>query len=284
MFKIKKLFGSLFRKDKIFSDKEYQKIVQQMDEGNFNFDTQTWNKMLKMWMNSSETNPMPSKLRSIYQKGDAQEWNSKESIELYYQLPNAFAYEQVNKEQYYIFLESLENNAISFANKTVIDVGCGIATLLSVIHEKYPTCTCIGIDYALNALKQAKRKHPYIEFVNENFSIEGGGLMQPLFGKGDVVISSFTIEHLQDPAQTVKNLLKLKKKGGILCISVPNGEVDRPKAGDKHSHHVNFWDIVEFERFLKDICHDQGSYKIKTVYMHYKNYVSGKAILAIITD
>jgi 2-polyprenyl-3-methyl-5-hydroxy-6-metoxy-1,4-benzoquinol methylase len=99
----------------------------------------------------------------------------------------------------------------------VLDVGCGIGTLLSTIHAVYGT-RGVGIDFSRVTLKAAKHYNP---FGNEYFAADAVELP---FADGtfDVVVSYDVIEHVSEPSRFVSELTRVLGRGGRLLIYTPS--------------------------------------------------------------
>lgn len=94
----------------------------------------------------------------------------------------------------------------------VLDVGCGRATLLKILDQL--GCECYGVE-------------------RENFQIPDGSqhislYRQPLetihFERGlfDAVVMWHALEHMRDPAATLREIARILRTGGLLVLAVPN--------------------------------------------------------------
>ncbi len=106
------------------------------------------------------------------------------------------------------------------AGKTVLDVGCGGGILSESMAERGAAVT--GIDLGDKALQVAKlhllesgRKVDYRKVAVEALAAE-----QP--GSYDVVTCREMLEHVPDPASTVRACAQLAKPGGYLFFSTLN--------------------------------------------------------------
>lgn len=100
-------------------------------------------------------------------------------------------------------------------NKTLLDAGCGTGLFSKKAIEKEAKVTSVDIAPRLVAL--TKKKNPAAT------AIEASLLQLPFEENSfDYVISSDVIEHTSDPYGAVRELIRVLKPGGKLCITVPN--------------------------------------------------------------
>ena len=96
----------------------------------------------------------------------------------------------------------------------VLDVGCGNGMLLR--HFKAMGWHCFGLDVSPWARKYAKL-YDYALYDRE---IEEDYLPENYF---DLVVSTSTLEHVYDPYEHLKSIMRVLKPGGIVYIAgVPN--------------------------------------------------------------
>lgn len=109
---------------------------------------------------------------------------------------------------------------------TVLDVGCGCGTLLSVLQ---PACG-IGIDHCPDAIELARKLHPQYQFhlddaLNLPSSLDG-------------IVHTHLIEHLADPAAAIRAWHAALKPGGRIVLTTPNRDFAHPEcyADPDHKH------------------------------------------------
>lgn len=121
----------------------------------------------------------------------------------------------------------------------VVDVGCGVGDLLVALRGRHPSIKTYGCDFSEKAVTGAKARLPEGEFVRH--AISDLPYNSQVF---DVVLCTDTLEHLDQPARVVEELVRICAPGGIVVIVVPDGAVD------DFSGHLWFWSDDSFGTFL----------------------------------
>jgi SAM-dependent methyltransferase len=100
-------------------------------------------------------------------------------------------------------------------NKELLDAGCGTGWFTKKAIEKEAIVTSVDIAPKLVAL--TKEKNPSTN------AVEASILLLPFVDNTfDYIISSDVIEHTHDPYKATKELIRVLKPGGKICITVPN--------------------------------------------------------------
>jgi SAM-dependent methyltransferase len=96
-------------------------------------------------------------------------------------------------------------------NKSLLDVGCSTGHFLYNIqgHRRY----CAGIDWDIGACSFARHKLGDCRIYND---------INTILDKYDIVYSSMTLEHTEDPLKFINQCASKLKKDGTLYIEVPN--------------------------------------------------------------
>ncbi len=121
----------------------------------------------------------------------------------------------------------------------VVDIGCGVGDLLMALRNRRPSIKTFGCDFSEKAVAGAKARLPEGEFVRHVIKDLPYG--NQAF---DVVLCTDTLEHLEQPALVVEELVRICAAGGIVVIVVPDGDVD------DFSGHLWFWGDRALRTFL----------------------------------
>lgn len=114
----------------------------------------------------------------------------------------------------------------------VLDLGCGDGFYLFLLSNLGFNLELVGSDFDQLGLEAAKRN-----LKNEKISFTRGDLMKRLpfaSNEFDKIILSEVAEHLPDDLKGLKEVRRVLKPGGTLCISVPN------------ANYPLFWDPVNW--------------------------------------
>ncbi|MCC6598979.1 MAG: class I SAM-dependent methyltransferase [Alphaproteobacteria bacterium] len=133
--------------------------------------------------------------------------------------------------------------------KSVIDVGCGPAMKLSVVHKACPDVSITGIDQA-HPIEFCKTQHKFGQWLVDDFENPDAALAHI---KADLVICSDVIEHLIDPDKLLSYIKTRVNPGGMALISTPDRDrhygPGLMKSG--HKDHVREWNFPEFAAYIK---------------------------------
>jgi trans-aconitate methyltransferase len=125
--------------------------------------------------------------------------------------------------------------------ETILDVGCGVGTLLSEVKREFPHVHLAGTEYADVGLEIARQRLPDAQFQNLDLSKEH------IPGRYDLVVCVDVLEHIPDDLAAMRNLRAMTSK--YLVVVVPIGplfEVERVRVG-----HVHGYARKEFESRLR---------------------------------
>jgi 2-polyprenyl-3-methyl-5-hydroxy-6-metoxy-1,4-benzoquinol methylase len=120
--------------------------------------------------------------------------------------------------------EDMVWNATNWKDKMVIDIGCGTGEIAAGIYDRGAEIV-FGVDYAINAIKIAKKKYESkgVKFINkslDDFSIDS--LYSNDGKKADVVLSLGTIEHMDSPEFAIKKMTEMLGDEGELILTCPH--------------------------------------------------------------
>src|SRR5688572_11785909 len=105
-------------------------------------------------------------------------------------------------------------------NERILDVGCGDGFYLHLLSNLGIPLKLYGSDFDQNALKSAK-----IVLKNYRITLKPGDLMKKLpFNDNyfDKIVMSEVVEHLPQDVKGLKEVKRVLKPGGTVCITVPN--------------------------------------------------------------
>jgi 2-polyprenyl-3-methyl-5-hydroxy-6-metoxy-1,4-benzoquinol methylase len=138
----------------------------------------------------------------------------------------------------------------------VLDLGCGMGHLLSLVHELEGSYQLVGADAFPDCVRRTQERVPSARTVQVpedriDFSQLGGDY--------DTCIMAHSLEHMLRPADVVREVLDHVKPGGHLVLAVPNPV--RPTvffSNVKQKHYVNkghvyAWDRSHWMNFLERI-------------------------------
>ncbi|MHB8397100.1 MAG: class I SAM-dependent methyltransferase [Thermoplasmataceae archaeon] len=109
-----------------------------------------------------------------------------------------------------------------FANKEVVEVGCGHGFVTFLISQRCKSVTGYDIDKpAIDYAEEMRRKFNVqnVKFVSYDGTFRDGS------NTFDVAISMDVIEHVPNPTQYLKEIYKILKPGGVLLVGTPNGMI-----------------------------------------------------------
>jgi 2-polyprenyl-3-methyl-5-hydroxy-6-metoxy-1,4-benzoquinol methylase len=204
-------------------------------------------KTAKQYFNTGELTPLQENSKELYDSF----YGDDHALQEYYD-------DEYRLGFFNLIMSYLESEKISFNDKDVIDVGCGVGFLLLAIKEKFHTRSLTGSDFSQNAIDFSKKKFPGINFFRQD-------LNDPIPGNYDIILCTEVLEHLEKPYLAIKNMLNALRPGGTMIITVPNGRYD------SLNEHINFWSPESWRFFLERECNGcdirtsvyaQGKYNI----------------------
>ncbi len=168
--------------------------------------------------------------REIYPK----EHNTKEAMDTYFA--------SIEDEEPYLTLAGsvktmLDNNDVVLNDKAVLDIGVGPGIVLNAILEGTSPASVAGNDFSAVAIEQARKRMP-----DGHFEIHD--IYDPQPAQADVVLSTEVLEHLERPADALRNILDAVAPGGLAVLTVPDGRVDTSR------YHINFWSPESWRVFI----------------------------------
>lgn len=132
--------------------------------------------------------------------------------------------------------------------KKVLDLGCGAGFLLSAINNKFERN---GIEINESAINKAKK---YAKIFRRDLNLRNIELEK----KFDLIICYHVIEHLKNPKNLMKNIIKYLKRDKYLIIGTPDFDSAMARLfGDKFrllhdKTHISLFSVDSLTRFLRD--------------------------------
>lgn len=124
---------------------------------------------------------------------------------------------------------------------SVLDAGCGVATLLNDISRTYPNVELFGLEYSADAVETAKKRLPRGNFWQVDLSKDAAP------AQADLVTCIDVLEHIDDDLTAMRNLAKMTKKYALIVVPIgPLFEAERVRVG-----HVHGYSKAEFDGKLQ---------------------------------
>lgn len=165
----------------------------------------------------------------------------------------------------------------------LLDIGSGPGLFLKCAKDK--GINAIGIEPSKEAFKYSRKKHN-VEVLN--ITLEN---MDQTIEKFDIVHSSLVMEHILDPLQYIKKSKKMLKKGGLLCIIVPNDfnpiQKINVKLGSKQwwvspFEHLNYFNSKSLRGLVEkaglEVVKETVTFPIDLFLLFNKNYLDNPAL------
>lgn len=97
----------------------------------------------------------------------------------------------------------------------LLELGCGLGHLLGLLQDDF---ACVGIDIADYSIEQLKRNAPQVE----GLVMSAEDLSHFADREFDVVVALHLVEHLPDPAHTIREVDRILSSGGLFLFATPN--------------------------------------------------------------
>jgi SAM-dependent methyltransferase len=96
----------------------------------------------------------------------------------------------------------------------ILDVGCGPGKVLRVLREQ--GWDAYGVDFSSVAVEYARSMH--------GLNVTLGDLFEAAYKDTffDVVLFNHALEHMYNPVETLREVYRILKPGGLLLINIPN--------------------------------------------------------------
>jgi predicted SAM-dependent methyltransferase len=152
------------------------------------------------------------------------------------------------------FYQRVANLCVVDKPRLILDVGCGSGDFLRIINLRLliddVAAKLYGLDLSKNGIIRAKERLPSGMFV-----IGSGHHLGYVSDFFDLVVAMEVLEHVLQPMEMVKELVRVCKPGGKIVITVPDGEYDTWPG------HINYWTQDK----LQDMLHGIGLQEISRI-------------------
>ena len=155
---------------------------------------------------------------------------------------------------------------IEFKPDSLLEIGCGKGIFLDKVRHLVDNLE--GIDINTEALAVCKKKGLNVFLPSENNS-----------KSYDMIVLFEVLEHLEQPAEIISNLVKMLNNGGILIFAVPNPDgylkdILAPVLLDMPPHHNTAWSEKTFDYLAKKYSLKKVGYSTEPLrYVHYISYL-----------
>lgn len=129
-----------------------------------------------------------------------------------------------------------------------LDVGAFDSIMPQLLAERYPTAEIFVVDFANEILDFLRPRFPKVKYIHADLRLGELYHLPFLSDEFDCVVAGELIEHMEDPAGFIRELLRVVKPGGWLAISTPHKEIERP---DKIGGAFHLWSYDEKD--MKDL-------------------------------
>jgi 2-polyprenyl-3-methyl-5-hydroxy-6-metoxy-1,4-benzoquinol methylase len=141
----------------------------------------------------------------------------------------------------------------------LLELGCGLGHLLGLLQDDFQ---CVGVDLIDYSIEQTRINAPKAEA----YQMDVDGISQFDAGAFSAVVALHLVEHLPDPEQTIRDVNRLLKKGGLWFFATPHPEYALRRFKDrdndaigKDKTHIN----VQLPSVWKGWCEQNGFKVIK---------------------
>ena len=119
-----------------------------------------------------------------------------------------------------------------------LDAGCFNSPMpFELIRDRHTEI--VAMDYSEPLIKDLKEKFPEVDY-----RVGDVNKMDFKDGEFDYVVAGELIEHMESPKDTIKELVRVVKPGGILAISTPLNELERGAISSEHLWSFSSTDLL----------------------------------------
>ena len=148
-------------------------------------------------------------------------------------------YEQQEFSKSYL-MPYLRRHIPDFENAEILEIGCGEAGFLDILHQSGVSAT--GIEIEASRIKTALDKNPNLKIILGD--ITDPAVVKQMGRQFDLIIMRDVIEHIKDRDTMFANLRELLKQEGYLYITFP------PRFSGFAGHQQNGKSILRYLPYL----------------------------------
>lgn len=130
--------------------------------------------------------------------------------------------------------------------KTFLDIGCGAGELACTLVER--GLTGVAIDFSDSAIKHGEKIRSERHITSDQLSFRVGGLEQVEKQKFDLVICCEVLEHIEDDAAMLRNLLKHTNEYALISVPAKQKLFDE---SDRAVGHFRRYEREQLQQLLK---------------------------------
>jgi SAM-dependent methyltransferase len=97
----------------------------------------------------------------------------------------------------------------------LLELGCGLGHLLGLLQDDF---ACVGVDLAEYSIEQVKKNAPRAEGI----VMSADNLARFADEEFSAVVALHLVEHLPDPADTIRQVNRVLRQGGLFLFATPN--------------------------------------------------------------
>jgi SAM-dependent methyltransferase len=141
----------------------------------------------------------------------------------------------------------------------LLEMGCGLGHLLGLLQDDFQ---CVGIDLIDYSIEQTLQNAP----KSQAHQMDVADIVQFPAGDFSAVVALHLVEHLPDPQQTIRDVNRLLKPGGLWFFATPHPDYSLRRFKDRETDaigkdktHIN----VQPPPIWKQWCEDNGFVMLK---------------------
>jgi 2-polyprenyl-3-methyl-5-hydroxy-6-metoxy-1,4-benzoquinol methylase len=108
----------------------------------------------------------------------------------------------------------------------LLEMGCGLGHLLGLLQDDFQ---CVGLDLIDYSIEQTRINAPKAEA----YQMSADDLSMFASGSFSVVVALHLIEHLPDPAKTIREVSRILEPGGLWLFATPNPDYSLRRFKDR---------------------------------------------------